>query len=158
MADDKIAEELEKLRGSKTVIVGIGNTLKSDDGAGPAVCQMLEGKIIAEIIDAGTVPENFIQLICRKKPEIVLVIDAVDFCSSPGDLKIIEPEQLNSFAISTHTLSPRIFADLLRQTIDVKVIFLGIQPKQLQFGESLSQEVQQAVQHLVEILLSVFKN
>jgi hydrogenase 3 maturation protease len=157
MADSKIAVELEKLQGSKLVIVGIGNILKSDDGAGPAVCQLLEGKINAEIIDAGTVPENFIQFICRKKPEVVLVIDAVDFGSSPGDLKIIGPEELNSFVISTHTLSPRIFADLLRQTIEVKVIFLGIQPKNLQFGESLSDEVNKAVHNLAGILISVFK-
>jgi hydrogenase 3 maturation protease len=157
MADSKIAEKLEKLRGSKSVIVGIGNTLKSDDGAGPAVCQMLEGKTTAEIIDAGTVPENFIQFIGRKKPQNVLIIDAVDFGSKPGDMKIIAPEELNSFAISTHTLSPRIFADLLRQITDTKVFFLGIQPENLQFGETLSAEVLKAVHNLAEILISVFK-
>ncbi len=153
---DKIADELEKIKGSKTVIIGIGNTLKSDDGAGPAVCKLLEGKTTAEIIDAETVPENFIQVIVRKKPQVVLVIDAVDFGASPGEMKIIALDQLNSFAISTHTLSPRIFADLLRQTIDVKVIFLGIQPKQLQFGESLSDEVANAVNKLAGILISIF--
>ncbi len=155
---DKIADELEKLRGSKTVIIGIGNTLKSDDGAGPAVCQLLEGKTIAEIIDAGTVPENFIQVIVRKKPQVVLVIDAVDFGASPGEMKIIAPDQLNSSAISTHTLSPRIFTNLIQQTIDVKIIFLGIQPKQLQFGESLSDEVSQSVRNLTDILISIFKS
>ncbi len=153
---DKIAEELEKLRGSKTVIVGIGNTLKSDDGAGPAICTKLEGKTSAEIIDVGTVPENFIQVICRMKPQVVLVIDAVDFGSTPGDSIIFAPDQLNSFAISTHTLSPRIFADVVRQTIDTKVVFLGIQPKHLQFGESLSDEVAGAVDKLAGILLSIF--
>ncbi len=153
---DKIAEELKKLSGSKTVIVGIGNTLKSDDGAGPAVCQLLKGKTSAEIIDAGTVPENFIQVICRKKPQVVLVIDAVDFGSAPGELTIFAPDQLNSFAISTHTLSPRIFSDLIRQTIDTKVVFLGIQPKHLQFGESLSNEVAGAVEKLAGILISIF--
>ena len=49
-SDNKsLSEQLEKLRNSKTVILGIGNTLKGDDGAGPLVCEGLVGKTCAEL-------------------------------------------------------------------------------------------------------------
>ncbi|MHC4364602.1 MAG: hypothetical protein ACYSTJ_03955 [Planctomycetota bacterium] len=65
--DENVLAQLKKLRGPKTVIVGIGNILKGDDGVGPLICQQLRGnEICAELIDAGTVPENYIQPIVHK--------------------------------------------------------------------------------------------
>ncbi len=86
--EDRIFEQLNKLRGSKTVLVGIGNTLKGDDGAGPLLCQELTGKICAELINADTVPENYIQPIIHKKPQSLIIIDAVDFSDSAVKIKI----------------------------------------------------------------------
>ena len=69
--DEQLFEQLNKLRDSATVIVGIGNTLKGDDGAGPLVCQQLRrAKVCAGLIDAGTVPENYIQPIIKKTHRI----------------------------------------------------------------------------------------
>ncbi|GAF71388.1 unnamed protein product [marine sediment metagenome] len=159
MATDKqLFEQLSnKLRGSKTVIVGIGNTLKGDDGAGPLVCQQLqEAKVSAELIDAGTVPENYIQPIIKKAPQNLLVIDAIDFGASAGTINIFKPEQLNSLVISTHTLSPRLFVDMIRRDIEVDVYFIGVQPAQTQLGQSISAEVSRAVQQLSQTLIEIF--
>ena len=167
---NKFFEQLNKLRGSKTLIVGIGNTLKGDDGAGPLVCEQLTGKVCAELIDAGTVPENYIHPIIKKAPQNLLIIDAIDFGASPGTISIFEPEQLNSSAFSTHTLSPRLFADMVCQNIkgvpqmrnrafggpSVDVYFVGIQPAQTQLGQSISPKVGQAVQWLVRVLTEIF--
>src|SRR4030042_5124329 len=109
----QILQQLNQLRGSKTLIVGIGNTLKGDDGAGPLVCERLTGKICIEVIDAGTVPENYIQTIIKKAPQNLLIIDAIDFGASPGTIDIFRPEQLGSFVLSQHTLSPRFFFDII---------------------------------------------
>ena len=148
---------LSKLRDSKTLILGIGNVLKGDDAAGPAVCrQLAEEKISAEIIDAGTVPENFIQPIVKKKPDNLLIIDAVDSGAETGSINIFEMEQLSSLAISTHTLSPRIFVDMIRGQIDVEVMFIGIQPGQRQFAQEMSKHVIQAVSELSKALAQVF--
>ena len=69
-ANESLLEQLSSLRGTKTLIVGIGNTLKADDAAGPLICQKLkEARISAEVLDTGTVPENYIQLIIKKAPE-----------------------------------------------------------------------------------------
>jgi len=155
-ADKQFSRQLNKLRGSKTLIVGIGNLLKGDDAVGPLVCQQLAGKTCAELIDAGTVPENYIQPIIEKAPQNLLIIDAIDFGASPGTIRVFRPEQLGSLVISTHTLSPRLFIDMVRRSIKIDVYFVGVQPAQTQLGQSLSDEVSQAVQQLTHTLAEIF--
>lgn len=154
--DRQIIEQLNKMRCSKTLIVGIGNTLKGDDGAGPLVCERLAGKVGAEFMNVGTVPENYIQPIIKKAPRNLIVIDAVDFGASPGTIKVFRPEQLDSFVISTHTLSPHLFVDMVCQGIKVEVCFLGIQPAQSKLGQSISPQVSQAVRRLSQTIIGVF--
>ena len=155
-ADQQLFEKLNQLRNSATVIVGIGNTLKGDDGAGPLVCKQLSGKVCAELIDAGTVPENYIQTIIKKAPQNLLIIDAIDFGASAGTINIFKPEQLNSLVLSTHTLSPRLFVDMVCREIKVDVYFVGIQPAQIQLGQPQSAQVSQAIQWLVGALTEIF--
>jgi len=169
-ADQQLFEQLNKLRDSATIIVGVGNTLKGDDGAGPLVCQQLSGKVCAELIDAGTVPENYIQPIIKKAPQNLLIIDAIDFGAPAGTINIFKPEQLNSSVFSTHTLSPRLFADMVCRDIkgvpqtrnsafggpNVDVYFVGIQPGQTQLGQPQSAQVSQAIQWLVRTLTEIF--
>ena len=154
--EEQLCEQLNSLRNSATIIVGIGNTLKGDDGAGPLVCEQLRGKVCAEIIDAGTVPENYIQPIVKKAPQNLLIVDAIDFGASPGTTSVFKPEQLNSSVFSTHALSPRLFVDVISQHLEVKVYFVGIQPAQTQLGESVSSPVNQAIQRLVSTLSEIF--
>ena len=151
-----LLESLRMLAGSRTVILGIGNTLKGDDGVGPSVCERLRGRISTQVIDAGTVPENHIARIARLRPDNLLVIDAMDFAADPGTIRLFDPSDIPSVALSTHTLSPRLFVDLLRRQAEVAVLFLGIQPSHTQFAAPLSEAVQGAVEVLADLLGQVF--
>jgi hydrogenase 3 maturation protease len=156
-AEQTLLQQLNILRDSTTVIVGIGNILKGDDGAGPLVCEQLKREnICADMIDAGTVPENYIQKIIKKAPQNLLVIDAIDFGATPGTIRIFEAEQLNSHIISTHSLSPRLFVDMICQDISIDVYFIGIQPAHLQLGQSISQQVSLAIKELSKTLEEIF--
>lgn len=157
MGTDKYLEVLQKLRGSSALIVGIGNSLKGDDGAGPAACERLKNsRISAEVIDTATAPENYIQKIIRKAPQNLLVVDAVDFGAQAGEIKIFEPEQLSSHILSTHTLSPRIFIEMITKSIKTDVYFIGIQPAHTEFGKSFSEQVEEAVEKLCRTLAEIF--
>jgi hydrogenase 3 maturation protease len=155
--DKSLTEQLNKLRGSSALILGIGNTLKGDDGAGPLVCQRLEAaKISAGLIDAGTVPENYIHRIIKIAPRTLIVIDAIDFGAEAGTIRIFQPEQLNSLVVSTHTLSPRLFIDFVRRSVRLDVYFIGIQPAQTQLGEKPSAAVNKAIEKLSAVLTEIF--
>ncbi|MHC4759535.1 MAG: hydrogenase 3 maturation endopeptidase HyCI [Planctomycetota bacterium] len=153
---EQILEQLKILIGSNTLIVGIGQILKGDDGIGPLLCEKLNSKISAEIIEAGTVPENYIQPIVMKAPQNLLIIDAIDFGAEPGQVRLFLPENLSSAAFSTHSLSPRLFINLIKEQIDVNVYLLGIQPAQLKFGQPLSEPVNIAMENIIEILVEIF--
>jgi hydrogenase 3 maturation protease len=156
-SEKSLFEQINKLCSSTTLIIGIGNILKGDDGVGPLVCQRLkEANISAELIDAGTVPENYIQRIIKKAPRTLIVIDAIDFGAETGTIRIFEPEQLNSLVISTHTLSPRLFVDMVRQSIQLDVYFIGIQPAQTQLGQPVSAAVNKAIEKLLAVLTEIF--
>jgi len=155
---EQLFEKLKNLRGYKTIIIGIGNTLKGDDALGPLICQKLQNaKISAKVIDAGTVPENYIQPIVKQAPQNLLIIDAVDSGASPGTVSIFESEQLNAFAFSTHTLSPRLFIDVICGQIEVDVYVIGIQPAQTRFVQAVSAEVDKAIQLLADLLSGIFQ-
>lgn len=155
--DTQIFEQLSFLRGTETLIIGIGNTLKGDDAAGPLLCQKLQQhRISAQLIDAATVPENYIQKIIAMSPQNLIVIDAIDFNARPGSIKIFKPQELNSLVISTHTLSPRLFVDMITAECDTETYFIGIQPAHTQLGQPLSPEVSDAVEQLLDILIKLF--
>lgn len=120
------------------------------------VCQQLKGKVSADLIDAGTVPENYIQPIIKKAPQNLIVIDAIDFGASAGAIKIFKPEELSSLVISTHTLSPRLFVDMIRSEIETDIYFIGIQPAQTQLGQPASEPVTKAIQQLSNTLKEIF--
>lgn len=155
--EEQLMEKLSKLRGLRTVIMGVGNTLKGDDGVGPLTCERLkEHRVSAELIDAGTVPENYIQPVVTKAPRHLLIVDAIDFGASPGDIEIFEPEQLKPTVFSTHRLSPRLFVDMITKEIDVDVYFIGIQPAHTKIGQPLSPQVSRAAQRLTNVILAIF--
>jgi hydrogenase 3 maturation protease len=156
-AAQELIDFLKPFRDSSTVIMGIGNILKGDDAAGSLVCERLKNEnISADVIDAATVPENYIQTVIKKAPHNLIVIDAISSDAAPGTIKVFQTEQLDSLIISTHTLSPRIFIDMIRQSIELDVIFIGIQPEQTRLGSPVSKQVSQAIEELSQILLKIF--
>jgi len=151
-------ERLRELHGSRTVILGVGNVLKGDDGTGPLACEALQGTVSAKVIDAGTVPENYIRPVINARPQTLLVIDAVNFSGhpEPGAVRVFSPDQISDFAFSTHALSLRLFIDVLRQDIETEVLLLGVQPNGTQLGQSLSAPVQESVRFITDTLREIF--
>lgn len=157
MVRNRTADEfLETLGGVRTVVVGVGNTLKADDGFGPLVCEYLAGRVSAKVIDAGTVPENYIRPIVESRPEQLLIIDAVDFGGRPGDMRVFEVAETGPFAFSTHALSLHLFIEIIRRQVDVDVHLLGVQPGCTRLGEPVTDVVQNAIEALTEILRQTF--
>ncbi|MHC4124135.1 MAG: hydrogenase 3 maturation endopeptidase HyCI [Planctomycetota bacterium] len=152
----QLVQRIKKLKSAETLILGIGNRLKGDDAVGPLVCDLLKEHVSAHIIDAGTVPENYIFPILKLAPKNLLIIDAVDFSAEPGCVDIFDIEKLNVHAISTHSVSPRLFIDVLRSNIPLDVYLIGIQPAGTQLGQDVSPEVSEAIGGIVDVLCEIF--
>lgn len=152
----QLSEQLEPWRGSTVVILGIGNMLKGDDGAGPLLCEQLAGRVSAQVIDTGTVPENYIQPIVTTRPDHLIIVDAVDFGAAPGTIRLFQPQDIDSFAFSTHALSPRLFLDVLRRETAADICLIGIQPGHTELGQPVCPAVQESVRMLADLIVGIF--
>jgi len=156
-ADRQLLEFLAKWRDSKVVILGIGNTLKGADAVGPRVCERLPGKLAARVIDAGATPENYIGSILEASPDVLLIVDAVDFGDCPGQIRICKPDQIHRFAFSTHALSVHLMIDMIRWEKKLEVCLIGIQADRMRLGDCLSPAMREAVETLVDTLTELFR-
>lgn len=136
----------------RVAIVGVGNPMRGDDGAGPHVVARLEGRTSAMLVDAGEVPENFVGKIAAWKPDVVCVIDAAAIGMQPGSLGLIESEEFGEASFSTHNPSMAPFATYLETDTSCQVLAIGIQPKQTTLNAKLSDEVEEACYGLVDLI------
>lgn len=138
-------------------IVGVGNRLRADDAAGCLVLDRLDAKrLCAKLIDAGTAPENYIGPVRKLQPRSLIIIDAVDFGAAPGDVRLLRPCQLDATVFSTHSLSPRVFVDMVCGDHTCTAWMIGIQPEGAAVGGAVNDRVSLAVSELATAISKVF--
>jgi len=163
MANGKydVQEELEKwlINAERVVVAGIGNPIRTDDFVGVKIVQDLNGKVSERVylIECETVPESFLEPIIEFKPTHVLLIDAAFLGLKPGAARLIGPGQIADFpAVTTHMLPLRIFCEYITKMTGAKIALLLIEPKNDEFGEGLTPEVQAAAEKIANMLQKVF--
>jgi hydrogenase maturation protease len=130
-----------------SIVLGLGNTLHSDDGVGPQAIEKLrsdprvpEG---VTLIEGGTLGLELLTYIWDCS--YLLVLDAVDVGQPPGTLVRMSSQELQSLPGkgSVHQLG---VADLLVALRVVanrtpEVVLLGVQPASIEWGTELSPAV-----------------
>ena len=158
---------LQALRGElkgKIVLLGVGNRIRGDDAAGPELIEILKKRlpdIRKEIFlfDGEEVPENYLIPMANLKPNLVIIVDVVDFGSRPGTVKLFPIRQIPQGSFSTHRLSLRFLGSYLEKETQAKIYLLGIQPKSIKLEEKLSLEVKKALSDLADFFQkNCFKN
>jgi hydrogenase 3 maturation protease len=133
----------------KVVILGIGNTLRSDDGIGSILASRIKDKVPYAVYDGGPSPENYLGKIIKDGPDNIVIIDAVDFGAKPGDFRILEGDELKtSNLFSTHNASISLSINYLQSNLKADIIILVIQPKDTSFGDRLSAQVKESLESL----------
>jgi len=142
----------------RVVIAGIGNPIRMDDFVGVKIVQDLNGKVSDNVylIECETVPESYLQQIVDFNPTHILLIDAAVLGIKPGESRLIRPDELKMTpAFSTHMLPLRVFCEYLTKITRAKIMLLLIQPRQIDFGEGLSKEVEDSAQEIVGFLFEI---
>jgi len=147
-----LEEELAKLAGTKLVVVCAGNPLRGDDGFGPAVAARIPGE---RVFDAGPVPEDVLPTVARLAPEVVLFVDAADFGSPPGTLRLFGAEELAASDVSTHAASLATSAEFVKQSCGARTMLLAAQARKTGLGAAMSVEVVKAVLEAARLLKTI---
>ncbi len=147
-----IAAELRGRLKGKVLLIGAGNSLRGDDGAGPEIIALLEGKVNADVLDVGEVPESYFGRILAAQADTIVLIDAADFGGAPGGLAVLETEDIAGCKMSTHQMPMDLFFRYIKENSGADMFALGIQPARIEFGESMSPAVADSVQALARLL------
>jgi hydrogenase 3 maturation protease len=133
----------------KVIILGIGNTLSSDDAAGSILASRIKDRVPYVVYDAGANPENYLGKIIKDKPDNIVIIDAVDFGAKPGDYVVLEGDDIKTANLfATHNASISLTINYLKNNLKADIIVLAIQPKTVAFGDKISKEVENALTKL----------
>ncbi len=142
----------------RVAVIGIGNTLMGDDGAGVEVLAMLKGRVPegVDIVELGTGGINLVHVMAGY--DSVVIIDAGDFGGWPGEIRAFEPDDVQSVKTVGYSLHDwDIFTSIgiSKKTGDCpgKIRIVAIQPENLKMGEGLSETVKSKLQELADTVL-----
>jgi len=146
-----------------TLILGCGNVLIGDDGFGPAVVDYLKEHCrvpaYVAILDVGTGVRKilFNVIVAEKKPERIIIIDALDCNREPGEVFTVSIEdiperKINDFSV--HQMPTLNMLKELRDLCHVEVVVLATQPESIPetVRPGLSTELQGAVPRVAEYI------
>jgi hydrogenase 3 maturation protease len=138
-------ERLVEWLGAPALVLGVGNVMLGDDGAGAAVCAAA-GR--PEAVDCGDAPERFLGLADNAAVQRVLFVDAVNFGGAPGEIVFCDGGELTERFGTTHTSGLALLARFIKESYGKPTAALGIQPAGTGFGAEMSGPVRAAVGHL----------
>jgi len=160
LSRDEIEQTLRKwFSGAKRVVLaGIGNALRKDDFVGVKVVKDLANRVSRNVflIECETVPEGFIEPIVEFEPTHILLVDASLLNLEPGSVKFVEASKMSSqVPVLTHALPLQLFCEYLTKMTHAKIALLAIQPKETDFGEGLTPEIEKTSEYLTNLLLKI---
>lgn len=140
----------------KIAVIGLGSSLRRDDGIGIIILGSLLNyypRPGIDYLDFGIASFDLIHRL--QEYETVLLIDGIDAKLPPGELKMFGLEQASftnkDKALSSHELNLKdIFSLTCDLEIKTAIYVAGIQVADVGFGESLSAPLQERLGELTE--------
>lgn len=132
------------------VVLGIGNTLLGDDGAGVQVIRQLQAARRplqrVRLLDGGTLSFSLLETV--ENTPALIVVDAARLQEPPGTVRVLQQDAMDEFLrgrtrSSVHELSLAELLDMARLTgrLPARRAFVGIQPELIAAGTELSPAV-----------------
>jgi hydrogenase maturation protease len=149
---------------SATLILGLGNPLRGDDGVGPRVVEELTRRDLPEgvtVLDGGTGGLDLLRLLERWKR--VVIVDAADMGKEPGQYARFTPDQARLVgapgAFSLHNAGlGQVLALASALDLDLpEMVIFGVQPAQIGWREGLSPAVETTLSALADAILEELK-
>ena len=140
----------------KTLVLGVGNKLMSDEGVGVHVVERLaagyEIPKEVQLLDGGTLGMDLLYYLGGI--ENLLLVDAVETHKEPGTIIRLEDEEVPAFLslkISPHQLGvpDMLAAARFKDLYPKRLVLWGIQPELLEIGLELSPLIESKMDILV---------
>jgi hydrogenase maturation protease len=136
---------------TRTLVLGVGNILLADEGAGVHAMHYLEEHYDlpnTTFLDAGTLSFSLAADIADA--DNMIVFDAAQLGIEPGEVRVFEGPDMDEFLVSGRRSVHEVgFSDLmdiarLEEVLPQRYALIGIQPEKLGWGEAPSETVRRA--------------
>ncbi len=145
-----------------TLVLGLGNTLLTDEAVGVRVVERLQGMPVSAgltLRDGGTM--GLTLLVEMEDADAMVVVDAAWLQSDPGTMRVFEGAEMDHF-LRTRGRNPHDIGldDLmdalrLREAVPEHRALVGIEPASLSVGDSLSPAVALSVPKAAAAVLGI---
>ena len=145
---------------SETLILGLGNPLRGDDGVGVRVVEALAERALpgeVEVVDGGTGGLGIVNLMEGRQR--VILVDAADMGRAPGEFVRFTPEDARLLGDAEHLsihgagLRDSLMLAQALGTLPEEIIIFGVQSVELDWKSALSPEVEASLPALVEAIV-----
>ncbi|NPA41947.1 MAG: HyaD/HybD family hydrogenase maturation endopeptidase [Aquificae bacterium] len=142
-------------------VLGIGNTILSDEGLGVVAVETLRQRFDfdppVELIDGGTIGIDLLYFI--EDAELLLVLDAISGGGPPGTFYKFKGEEVRKYfrnKVSMHEIGFQEVLGLLELKGNKlkEIVVMGLEPKVIDMGTELSPEVMNNMEKLLDEALS----
>lgn len=142
-------------------IVGLGNFIMGDDGAGiHLIKELREERIVSDVnlIEAGAAPLNYLGRISQSKE--IIALDAIKGGEKAGTIYRLDLNDLEKTIVSdSHGCS---LFDVIKMAqsmtgFPVKVYIYGIEPENINLQIDLSEPVKKAILKIKKMLINKLK-
>jgi hydrogenase maturation protease len=149
---------------ARSLILGVGNLLMSDDGVGVRVIERIDtARSLPEgvqTLDGGTCGLDLLRFL--EGVENLIVVDAANLGGVPGEIQRLEGEAVPAFLaqkVSPHeiNLPELLFSAKLIGIYPKRVVVLGIQPQSIAVGLEISPPVADKIDELADRALAEVK-
>jgi hydrogenase maturation protease len=144
-----------------TLIIGLGNSLRGDDGVGVRLAQMLAKQTFpddVEVVDGGTQGLGLVPLLEGRQR--VILVDAADIGQTPGEFRRFTLEEAvlagdeQHVAIHAAGLREALLLATALKIVPDQVIIFGVQPARIDWHNGLSLPVEAALPELISAVVA----
>jgi hydrogenase maturation protease len=123
------------VEGRRTVVLCVGNRVRSDDGAAQLLYRKLGGSVNRiSLRDCGTAPQDCLDEVAQAEPRVVIFVNAIDRSLKPGAIVLEELQTSSSSGSSllAHKF-PLVWAGALlkimgrERNVAIQIFLIGIQ-------------------------------
>ena len=119
--------------------------------------ERIEDRIATKVFVTHDLPEDYAVKAADLRPDVVLVLDAIDFDAQPGEVHLVAARDVPPTPGVTHRPSLEMMARFLELDAGADTWVLGVQPDMghVGVGDRMSEPVARALDTLEEVLVEV---
>jgi len=149
----------------KVFVIGVGNYLLGDEGVGIHIVNRMKEHSLpekVEVVDGGVGGLFLLEFL--EKAEKVILVDAVLGGGKPGDVYIVNSEELERSKIkslsSLHDMTVQLLVKVAKElNVLPKLFLVGVEPKNYsEIGDALSREVEEAIPKVIETVFRLIND